>query len=178
MDYRLSVATLQHITVIEELIPKSVRALSVGFYTSQQIEGALEEAWGLDTQLISDGTYFVIHADQALVACGGWSFRKTLFGNDSAGFRDDQIIDTSGGAAKIRAFFVDPDHARRGLGSMLMAACEDAARAKGYSSLELMATLPGQKFYERHGFIAMTPVDHPLSGALSIRFVPMRRNGI
>lgn len=178
MNYKLSVATLQDVDAIGELIPKSARALGVDFYTSEQIEGALKETWGTDTRLISDGTYFVIHAGRALAACGGWSFRETLFGNDSAGFRDDQIIDPACGAAKIRAFFVDPDHVRKGLGSMLVKACENAARAKGFSSLELMATLPGQKLYEKHGFIAMTPVDHPLSGDLTIRFIPMHRNGI
>lgn len=160
---------------MRQLIAESVRNLGKPFYREKQIEGALQKAWGVDTQLITDQTYYVVHSGVQLVACGGWSFRKTLFGNDAVEQRDDCIIDPVSGAAKIRAFFVKPSCARQGLGSLLMRKCEQEAVKMGYRRLELMATLPGQKLYERHGFVAGIPIDYELSNELSIQFVPMKK---
>ena len=176
MGLTLTAATINQIPDIEDLIADSVRGLGRSYYSEDQIEAALETAWGVDTQLILDGTYFVMHVGTVLVACGGGSFRETLFGNDSVTDRDDSMIDPVHGAAKIRAFFVKTAYARRGLGSALMRKCEEEAMKKEYKRLELMATLPGQKLYERFSFVAYNPIDYQLSNKLSIQFVPMKKD--
>ncbi len=173
--YQIRVARLNDCEPIERLIQSSVRGLAVSDYSQEQIEAALVRAWGLDTQLIKDETYFVVENDEALVACGGWSFRQTLFGNDSESARNAAVADPRDGAAKIRAFFVHPDHARQGIGSMLMQKCEAEAIEYGFRKLELMATLPGKRFYERHGFQPGNPIDYELDQGLVIEFVPMTK---
>lgn len=169
-------AKLTDAVEIEQLIERSALGLATGDYSEAQVRAALTAAWGLDTQLLEDGTYFVVESDGQLAACGGWSYRNTLFGNDAEGNRDAGVIDIEFGAAKIRAFFVDPKYARRGLGSLIMHECEAAARTHGYKQLELMATLPGQRLYVKHGFAPGVEIDYPVAAGLSIRFVPMRKN--
>ena len=142
-----------------------------------QIEAALTGAFGVDTTLIRDGTYFVAETrDGSVVACGGWSRRRTLFGSDTRAERDESWLDPKSDAAKIRAFFVDPAHARRGIGRAILARSEADAMRAGFASFEMMATLPGMRLYERCGYVAEPAVDHPLSGGLTIRFVPMRKS--
>jgi GNAT superfamily N-acetyltransferase len=176
MDTLLRIATLDDGPQIGELIARSIRALGTGHYTRAQIEAALQGAFGLDTALVRDQTYFVIDAAPGdLAACGGWSRRRTLFGGDAHAQRDESLLDPHTDAAKIRAFFVDPAHARRGLARKLLDRCEAEALRAGFSSLELMATLPGLRFYEQAGFEAAAAIDHPLPGGLSIRFIPMRK---
>ncbi len=176
MTYTLRTATLEDVPILRGLIRRSIHGLGAGDYSREQIEAALTGAFGVDTALIHDGTYFVIEGgDGMIVACGGWSRRKTLFGGDTRAERDESYLDPARDAAKVRAFFVDPDHARRGLGRMLLERSEaDAARA-GFRSLELMATLPGQRLYREFGFEPGAEVDYPLPGGLTIRFVPMRK---
>ena len=168
-------ATGADVPAIERLIDVSVRELSANDYSAAQIEGALRVAMGVDTQLIADGTYFAIEHLGEVIACGGWSYRQTLFGADAESARDASELDPATDAARIRAFFVAPAHARRGLGSRLMAACEAAARARGFSRLQLMATLPGKRLYERHGFVADAAVDYALGDGVTIVFVPMHK---
>ncbi|BBN81720.1 N-acetyltransferase [Pseudoalteromonas sp. A25] len=175
MDLTIRKATLHDVPEIEFLIGESARKLSSEDYSKEQIEGALKAAWGVDTQLIKDECYYVIENNNQLIACGGWSFRKTLFGNDCEQNRVDNVLNPVTEAAKIRAFFVKPDYARQGLGSILMRQCEEEARAKNFNALELMSTLPGSKLYERHGFIAQEPIEYPLCDNLSITFIPMKR---
>jgi GNAT superfamily N-acetyltransferase len=176
MHYQLRIATLDDGPRIGELIARSIRALGTGHYTRAQIEAALQGAFGLDTALVRDQTYFVIDAAPGdLAACGGWSRRRTLFGGDAHAQRDESLLDPHTEAAKVRAFFVDPAHARRGLAKKLLDRCEAEALHAGFSALELMATLPGLRFYEQSGFQAAGAIDHPLPGGLSIRFVPMRK---
>jgi GNAT superfamily N-acetyltransferase len=176
VSYHLRVATLADAPALRPLIERSIRSLGAADYTQAQIEGALKGAFGVDTQLIRDGTYFVaVTAAQALVACGGWSRRRTLFGSDTRAERDESWLDPRTEAAKIRAFFVDPAHARRGLGRAILERSEAEAQAAGFAALELMATLPGVRLYERYGYRAGAPVSHPLTGELSIRFVPMSK---
>ena len=173
MSYSIRIAKRSNIPAIENLISRSVRKLGATDYTPEQIEGALVAAWGVDTQLIDDKTYFAVEAVNELVGCGGWSFRETLFGNDTESDRNPAKLDPANDAAKIRAFFVEPAHTRRGIGSMVMRECEAAARAMGFRNLELMATLPGQQLYLSHGFTASEPVEYPIGGNLTITFVPM-----
>lgn len=141
---------------LQQIIEASVRGLQPGFYSPTQIEGALRHVYGVDTQLIVDGTYFAAedasHTPPLIVACGGWSRRQTLYGGDQYARREDSLLDPAHEAAKIRAFFVHPDWARRGIGAMILRACEDAARAEGFRRLEMGATLSGIAFYRAMGY--------------------------
>jgi GNAT superfamily N-acetyltransferase len=159
------------IPLLKALIARSARDLSVDDYRPSQVEGALRGAFGVDSQLLADETYFVAEEDGELVGCGGWSFRSTLFGGDAHQARDAKTQ-----AAKIRAFFVDPSKARRGIGSLLLDRCESEARAHGFSRVELMATLPGVKLYAARGYVGMPQVKYDLGAGESIGFVPMRKD--
>jgi GNAT superfamily N-acetyltransferase len=149
---RVRPASRADIPRLSTMIERSVRELQRHDYTERQIEGALESIFGVDTTLIDDGTYFVVEIESELVACGGWSKRKTLFGGDQWTQRENDMLDPAVDAAKIRAFFVHPDWARRGLGSLLLECCESAARVKGFKRFELGATLTGVYLYERRGY--------------------------
>jgi len=129
----------------------------------------------VDTQLIRDGTYFVIASGAEIVACGGWSRRRTLFGSDRQVGREDALLDPQAEAARIRAFFVRPGWERRGLGSRIMQACEAAARAEGFRRLELGSTLTGVALYRRHGFAAQQEIEAPLPGGLKLPVVLMSK---
>jgi len=160
---------------IEQLIVHSARKLGVCDYSSNQIEAALRGAFGVDTQLIDDGTYYVAETEGVIVGCGGWSRRRTLFGGDSYGRRDASELDPAVDAAKIRAFFVDPGHARQGIGRVLLARCEAEARAQGFASFELMSTLTGVKLYQNFGYQQRPMVRHLVSTDVMIEFVPMHK---
>jgi GNAT superfamily N-acetyltransferase len=178
MSYTLRKATLEDQPVLRELIARSIRALGADDYSPEQIDAALRGAFGVDSALIRDGTYFVaITATGEVVACGGWSRRRTLFGSDARAGRDESRLDPRTDAAKIRAFFVDPTHARRGLGRALLERCEAEATQEGFLVFELMATLPGVRLYEKFGYEAGEAVTHPLPDGLAIRFVPMTKRG-
>ena len=168
-------ATATDVPEIERLIARSARGLSQGDYNEDQIEAALGSALGVDSQLIRDGTYFVASVDGPLVACGGWSYRKTLFGSDGRADREPETLDPACDAARIRAFFVHPDWARQGLGGLMLDICEAEMLARGFRSAELMATLPGERLYRARGYVAGSPVEHVLPNGLRIRFVPMRK---
>jgi GNAT superfamily N-acetyltransferase len=131
--------------------------------------------FGVDTALVVDGTYFVAEAAGTLVGCGGWSSRKTLFGGDRYADRDAGELDPLTEPAKIRAFFVHPAWARKGIGTAILARCENEARAHGFRSLELMATLPGVKLYAAHGYLGKERVAYEIAGA-RIEFLPMRKD--
>jgi GNAT superfamily N-acetyltransferase len=176
MTYRLRPATLDDRPALTALIARSARGLSTNEYRPEVVEGALRGAFGVDTQLIRDGTYFIVESDGAIVGCGGWSYRRTLFGSDAGPGRDAAELDPAVDAAKIRAFFIDPAHARRGLGTLLLNHCESAAAARGFTRFEMMATLPGQKLYAARGYAPTGRVTHELAPGLSIEFVPMRRD--
>jgi GNAT superfamily N-acetyltransferase len=175
MPYYLRPATRADQGALQQLIARSARELGAQDYKPEQIEGALRGAFGVDTQLIDDGTYFVAELNGQLVGCGGWSRRRTLFGGDARAERDAGELDPSVDAAKIRAFFVDPDHARRGIGRALLQRCESEARARGFTRFELMGTLPGVRLYQAFGYQPGEMVRYPVSDGVSIEFVPMRK---
>jgi N-acetylglutamate synthase-like GNAT family acetyltransferase len=175
MSVTLRKATLDDVPALQALIARSVRGLSTAEYRPAQVEGALRGAFGLDTQLLSDQTYFVAEENSAIVGCGGWSFRSTLFGSDARGGRDASLLDPKIQAAKIRAFFVDPAQARRGIGTQLLERCEREARAHGFSAVELMATLPGVKLYAARGYVGSDMVRYEMDAGEHIEFIPMHK---
>jgi GNAT superfamily N-acetyltransferase len=160
---------------IKQLIAASARILSRKHYNDAQIEAAIATVFGVDTDLIEDGTYFVAESDGMLVGCGGWSRRKTLFGGDQYSSRDAGYLDPESEPAKIRAFFIHPDHARKGIARTILARCEDEARAHGFRGLELMATLPGIEFYKSCGFSEHGTFDLDLGDGVQLELVPMRK---
>jgi len=169
----LRLATLDDVLAIEALIAASVNGLQAGDYSAAQRSSALGSVFGVDRQLIHDGTYFVVEHAGALIACGGWSKRKTLYGSDNVEGKDDSLLDPLIDAARIRAFFVHPDWARRGLGSRLLDAGERAARAAGFKRLELGSTLTGIPLYERHGFQPLERSEVPLPNGATLPIVRM-----
>jgi len=171
----LRVATEGDVRELSVLIERSVRSLSASVYTDAQIEAALTHVFGVDTQLIADGTYYVIEAGVTIVAAGGWSARQTLFGGDQMKTDADVAIDPATMPARIRAFFVDPGWTRRGLARRLYDACEAAARARGFHRFELMATLPGVPLYRALGFVDIEAVDVPMPGGLVLPCIRMGR---
>ena len=175
MIFLIRPATVDDVAVLERLIADSSRGLSREDYSPEQIEAALGTAWGVDTQLIADKTYFVVECTQQIVGCGGWSRRKTLFGSDARKDREPALLDPAREPAKIRAFFVHPDWARRGIGRALLERCEAQATAEGFQACELMATLPGRRLYAACGYRAGEPMQYSLAGGLTIEFVPMRK---
>ncbi len=147
-------------------------------YTPAQIEGALGHALGLDTQLVEDRTYFVaepIGQPGLIAACGGWSNRKTLFGSDHGPNREAGFLDPAVDAARIRAIFVHPEWSRRGLGSLILAHCEQAARAAGFRRLEMGSTLTGLPLYRLRGYVDLERVDVPLPNGEVLSVVRMTK---
>src|SRR5215831_15290788 len=171
----LRAATMADVPAVQELIGLSVRGLSGGHYTVAQVDAAMDEVFGVDTQLISDGTYYVVDHSANPVAAGGWSARRTLFGGDQMKQSEDPLLDPTVDAARIRAFFVHPDWARRGLASRLYDTCERAAPAAGFRRFELMATLSGEPLYSALGFTGVERVVLKLGDDVAVPFVRMIR---
>lgn len=168
-------ATLLDLPALHRLIDVSVRELSQGFYTDAQIASGLRHVFGPDTALIGDGTYFVIEEDGAVAAAGGWSRRRTLYGGDQAKTGPDALLDPATEAARIRAFFVDPRFARRGLGRRMLEHCAAEATREGFGALELMATLPGVPLYTALGFVEVERVAPVQPDGVALPMVRMRR---
>ncbi|HEX6717965.1 MAG TPA: GNAT family N-acetyltransferase [Pyrinomonadaceae bacterium] len=168
-------ATMDEREAIQQLIAESARRLSREYYNDAQIEAAIAMVFGVDTNLIEDGTYFVAASEGELVGCGGWSKRKNLFGGDQYESRDAGYLDPQSEPARIRAFFIHPDHARKGIARAILSRCEDEARAQGFRALELMATLPGIEFYKSCGFSETGNFDLELTKGVKLELVPMRK---
>ena len=169
---RIRPALPHEIPALEALITASARILSQGFYTPEETEAAIAHVFGVDSELVADGTYLIVEAEDGILGCGGWSKRATLFGGDRFAGRESGLLDPARDAAKIRAFFVAPQAARRGVGAALLQACEDAAAAAGFTRTELMATLPGVPFYAAHGYQPRPGIIADCGG-VAVRFVPM-----
>jgi GNAT superfamily N-acetyltransferase len=192
---RIRKAVAAEVPDLRDLIEVSVRELQAEDYSSAQMEGALGTVFGVDSQLIEDGTYFVAEArvrdtrsDRAvadgnenpgtgwtLAGCGGWSKRKTLYGGDRWTGREDSLLDPRRDAAKIRAFFIHPAWARRGIGSRILEACEMAASAAGFARYEMGATLTGAKLFGAKGYVAVENIVVPLKNGLSLPVIRMRK---
>jgi GNAT superfamily N-acetyltransferase len=187
---QLRLAVPADIPVLRELIDASVRGLQPQDYSAAQIEGALKTVFGVDSQLIADGTYIVAEAPldgverteannvktkTVIAGCGGWSKRKTLYGSDQWTGREDELLDPRRDAAKIRAFFIHPDWARRGIGSMILEACEAAAKAAGFTRYEMGATLTGAKLFGVKGYVAVRPIEIPLVNGERLPVIHMEK---
>ena len=178
---RVRKAVAADIPRIKEVIEASVRGLQRQDYSAAQIDGGLQSVYGVDSQLIADGTYFVAEtadepdAPARIVACGGWSKRKTLYGGDQYAGREDALLDPQRDAAKIRAFFVHPECARRGLGTMILENCENAAIAAGFARLEMGATLSGIPFYRARGYSELENQLVPLANGEALPIVRMAK---
>ena len=177
MEFMLRKAVEIDVPQIEKLIAESVRGLSSDDYSPRQIELSIKSVFGVDTELILDKTYFVAEANGQVVGCGGWSKRKTLYG--ASGYkssRDSGQLDPQTDAAKIRAFFIHPDWARKGIGTAILDACENEARAAGFRHAEMMATLPGVPLYSARGYSGDERVAVPVGEDVSIECVRMRKS--
>jgi GNAT superfamily N-acetyltransferase len=190
-DIRLRLAVPEDVPILRQLIDASVRRLQAQDYSPAQIEGALKTVFGVDSQLIADGTYIVAEAKSQAIAgveeknllsrsmivgCGGWSKRKTLYGSDHWTGREDLLLDPLRDAAKIRAFFIHPEWARRGLGTLILQACEEAARAAGFTRYEMGATLTGAKLFGAKGYVAVKPISIPLVNGESLPVIHMEKH--
>jgi GNAT superfamily N-acetyltransferase len=181
--FRLRLATGDDVPALHALIEASIRGLQADDYTPAQMEGALGTVLGLDTQLIADETYFVAEAvDETaatrveLAGCGGWSKRKTLFGADRGPGRAPELLDPARDAAKVRAIFVHPAFARRGLGSLILATVENAARDAGFSRFEMGSTLTGVPLYRLKGYEEVERISVPLWNGEALPVVRMVKN--
>jgi GNAT superfamily N-acetyltransferase len=177
-DFSLRTAVPGDTPALEVLIDASVRGLQITDYSPSQIESALASVYGVDSQLIADGTYFVVEAnsaDRKIVGCGGWSKHKTLYGGDVWKGREDSLLDPQKDAAKIRAFYVHPDWVRRGIGTMLLEACEKAATAAGFRRLEMGSTLSGVPLYSARGYVALENLQVPLANGEALPIVRMEK---
>jgi GNAT superfamily N-acetyltransferase len=178
--FALRSATREDIPALREVIDLSVRVLQRAEYSPEQLEAALGTVYGVDTQLIDDGTYYAVEAEgtaaeKKIVACGGWSARKTLYGSDHGPFRDSELLDPSRDAAKIRAFFVHPECVRQGLATLILKECEEAAYARGFRRFEMGATLTGVPMYAARGYRKEETIEAPLPNGLSLTVVRMSK---
>jgi GNAT superfamily N-acetyltransferase len=177
MPFALRLAEPRDIPALEALIPLSARKLQAAHYSLEQIEGALGTVFAVDRQLIADGTYFVVEDDAGLAGCGGWSKRKTLFGGDHGRTAaEDALLDPARDSARVRAFFVHPRCARRGVGSLMLRACERAAVEAGFRTLELAATLTGEPLYAARGFRTTQRFEVALANGLPMPVVRMSKS--
>jgi len=177
VEFLLRKAVPEDTSVLTDLIDSSVRELQKQDYTAAQIDGAIGTVFGVDSQLIADGTYFVVEtAERSIVGCGGWSYRKTLYGSDHHTRRQDALLDPATDAARIRAFFVHPDYARRGIGTRILDACEQAAIAAGFHRFELGATLTGVKLYQARAYVPGVSISVPLPNGELLPVVLMTKS--
>jgi GNAT superfamily N-acetyltransferase len=166
-------ATREDLPVLLPLVRLAIDELQKGFLDDAQIRSS-HAIMGIDTQLIDDGTYFVVELGGQVAGCGGWSRRATLYGGDHSGGRDAALLDPSRHPAKVRAMYTHPAFTRRGVGRLILSLCEAAAAAEGFTTLELMATLSGQPLYEASGFTPLEHVTDPAGGA-PVPIIRMRR---
>jgi|SRR5277367_6543855 len=200
VELRIRQAVAADVPMLQRLIEASVRELQADDYTSEQMDGALESVFGVDSQLIADGTYLLAEVrvvepqslgtasdagsgggkksatEWVIAGCGGWSKRKTLYGGDRWTGREDALLDPRLDAAKIRAFFIHPEWARRGVGSRVLEACEAAAREAGFTSYEMGATLTGAKLFGVKGYVAIERIEVALKNGQTLPVIRMAKH--
>lgn len=170
---RLRLARPDDVPAVDALMKASTAAIFPAFYDERQTASSIVYIAAVDPVLVDDGTYFVVEADGDIVACGGWSRRDKLFSGTADQEGRDRSLDPATEPARVRAMFTRGDWTRRGLGTLILDACVDAARAEGFHSLSLMATLPGYQLYERYGFRAVEPTEITLPDGVRVPCVAM-----
>lgn len=173
---RIRTARLSDVTAIEALIERSVMALMAGEYSEDQRRASVGPLFGVDRRIVQDGTYCVVEEAGRLVGAGGWSFRRTLFGGDAVSGRDDAEAVPGVDPANIRAYYVDPGAARSGIGTALLLRSEAEAARRGFTRLEMGATLTGRPFYARHGYRVGEAFSFALPGGLMFPLVRMDKD--
>ncbi len=173
--WKLRLATIADVPYLEPLIQLSAKTLQAQYYSQQQIEAAFGPVFGVDRQLIGDQTYYVVESEKSIVACGGWSKRKALFGGDAHRSECSNFLDPKIDPARIRAFFVHPNFARKGLGKLLLLHCEEAIREAGFTQIELVATLPGIPLYLKFGYEILNRYEIPLQNNFNLPVAAMRK---
>ena len=173
--HQVRLATEGDVPELERLILRSVRELQAPYYSRAQMDAAEGSVFGVDRQLIRDGTYFVSEHEGIVIGCGGWSRRKSVYGGDRNRGGESALIDPRTDPARIRAFFVHPEWARRGVGSAILRACEDAIRAAGFDRIIMVATLAGEPLYARFGYAVDGREEVPLRDGLTLPVVRMSK---
>ena len=176
MNWQPRLAHDKDVPALAELIHVSSRALQAPYYSAAQIEAALGPIFAVDRQLIRDDTYFVVEQSNTIVGCGGWSKRKSLYGGDSERPTEDAMLDPTRDAARIRAFFVHPSCARRGIGKSILYACERAIVSAQFMTADLVATLPGEPLYAALGYAVVERYEIPMANGLSLPVVRMSKS--
>jgi GNAT superfamily N-acetyltransferase len=172
-DLRLRLARAEDMPALSALMDRAIGELLQAFLPPEGVAASFE-IMGLDTQLIADGTYFVVEDGEAIAGCGGWSRRATLFGGDHSAGRDAALLDPAVDAARVRAMYTDPDHTRKGVGRLTLDACEAAARAEGFTRVEMAATMGGEPLYRACGYAVIEPFEAVTSTGYR---VPLLRMG-
>lgn len=163
MEFTSRLATADDVPRLTEVMDAAIAELQRAYLDDAQIE-ASRAVMGIDTQLIEDGTYFVVEMPEGDVAgCGGWSRRATMYGNDHSPGRDTKLLDPAVDAARVRAMYTNPAYARRGVGRLVLDLCETAAAAEGFTRLELVGTLSGEPLYTAYGFVPLERLDASVS---------------
>jgi len=175
MNWQPRLAREEDVPALAELIRVSSWALQASYYSAAQIEAALGPIFAVDRQLIRDGTYFVIEQNDTIVGCGGWSKRKSLYGGDSERSTEDPMLDPARDAARIRAFFVHPSCARRGIGTSILYACERAIVSAQFLTTDLVATLAGEPLYASHGYSVIERYEISMANGLNLPVVRMSK---
>ncbi|GEP42917.1 GNAT family N-acetyltransferase [Brevifollis gellanilyticus] len=175
-SFSIRLAQDEDIAALEALIPMSVRVLQASVYSAAQMEAALGPVFGVDRQLVDDGTYFVVEHSGIIIGCGGWSRRRAVFGGDGSRLADEAVLDPAHDPARIRAFFVHPDWARCGIGRAVLVACEAAIVAAGFRRGVLVATLTGEPLYASCGYTVAERYEVPLFGGLTLPVVRMEKS--
>lgn len=169
---RLRLARPEDMPVLSALMDRAIGELLEAFLPPEGVKASFE-IMGLDTQLIADGTYFVVEDGDEVAGCGGWSRRATLFGGDHSAGRDAALLDPARDAARVRAMYTHPDHTRKGVGRMILDACEVAARAEGFARVEMAATLGGVPLYRACGYHDIEPFEAETSGGYRVPLIRM-----
>ena len=169
------IATLDDLDDLREVMRRSIETLQHEFLTEAQVH-ASHQVMGLDSQLIRDGTYFIVERDGRIAGCGGWSWRSTLYGGDeSLVSREPRALDPATEPARIRAMYTDPDFARQGVGSLVLQLCEEAAIESGFHRATMMATMAGVPLYEAHGYRRVEPTLGAAIGSVEVPLVKMEK---
>lgn len=172
LNLRLRLARPEDMPALSALMDRAIGELLQAFLPPEGVKASFE-IMGLDTQLIADGTYFVVEEGSEIAGCGGWSRRATLFGGDHSAGRDAALLDPAKDAARVRAMYTHPDHTRKGVGRMVLDACEAAARAEGFSRVEMAATVGGVPLYRACGYHDIEPFEAVTSTGYRVPLVRM-----